>query len=61
MDKTISKKITSIKEKYDLDDTQIAAEIGVGAMTVYRWINMNSHPRAYIIKKALEKFLNKYG
>lgn len=57
--KPINEVIAQIIKERDVSLEQIAGEIGVSSMTVYRWRRGQAIPKSRIVLKALTEYINK--
>ena len=57
--KPINEVIDQIIKERDVSLEQIAGEIGVSSMTVYRWRRGQAIPKSRIVLKALTEYINK--
>ncbi len=57
--KPINEVINQLIEERDVSLEQIAGEIGVSSMTVYRWRRGQANPKSRIVLKALTNYINR--
>ena len=58
LDKPLNEVIDGIIKERDVSLEQIAGEIGVSSMTVYRWRRGQAIPKSRIVLKALTEYIN---
>ena len=58
LNKPINEVIDQVIKERDVSLEQIAGEIGVSSMTVYRWRRGQSIPKSRIVLKALNDYIN---
>ncbi len=56
---SIQQIIQDITDKKDVSLEQIAGEIGVSSMTVYRWKKGQAKPKSRIVLRALTDYINR--
>lgn len=54
----ILSKLWEIKEKENLSDKELEAELGIDRMTIWRWRKMKNKPSVLAIKR-IEEFIRK--
>ncbi len=59
MNKPINEVIDQIRKERDVSLEQIAGELGVSSMTVYRWQRGQAKPKSRIVLKALTEYINR--
>jgi transcriptional regulator with XRE-family HTH domain len=59
MNKPINEAINQIIKERDVSLEQIAGEIGVSSMTVYRWQRGQAKPKSRIVLRALTEYINR--
>ena len=59
LNKPINEVIDEIIKERDVSLEQIAGEIGVSSMTVYRWRRGQAKPKSRIVLKALSDYINR--
>ncbi len=59
MNKPINEVIDQIIKQRDVSLEQIAGEIGVSSMTVYRWQRGQAKPKSRIVLRALTEYINR--
>ena len=58
INKPINEVIDQLIKERDVSLEQIAGEIGVSSMTVYRWRRGQANPKSRIVLKALTEYIN---
>ncbi len=58
MNKPINEVIDKIIKERDVSLEQIAGELGVSSMTVYRWRRGQATPKSRIVLRALTNYIN---
>lgn len=58
INKPINEVIDQLIKERDVSLEQIAGEIGVSSMTVYRWRRGQENPKSRIVLKALTEYIN---
>jgi len=56
--KPINEVIDQVIKERDVSLEQIAGELGVSSMTVYRWKRGQAAPKSRIVLKALTEYIN---
>lgn len=59
MNKPINEVIDQIIKERDVSLEQIAGELGVSSMTVYRWQRGQAKPKSRLVLKALTEYINR--
>ena len=54
-------RLQRIKAQRELSYEQLAQELGVSFMSVYRWIKRRSTPKNRLVLKSIDRLLAKYG